>query len=117
MLVSGKKTQNSKQCLMSNYQAILQIRSLSNIICNGNMCMPSHVRLFATPWTVAHKAPLSMGFPRQEYWNVLPFPPPGHLPNPGIEPASPVDLALAGRFFTTAPSGKPLQFKNVILNS
>ena len=44
---------------------------------------------FATPWTVAHQAPLSMGFPRQEYWSGLPFPFPGDLPNPGIEPESP----------------------------
>ena len=49
-----------------------------------------------TPWTVAHKAPLSMGFPRQEYWSRLPFPTTGDLPDPGIEPASP---ALAGGFF------------------
>ena len=49
---------------------------------------------------IAHQAPLSMGFPRQEYWTGLPFPSPGDLPDPGIEPAPP---ALAGRFFTTAP--------------
>ena len=54
----------------------------------------SRVRLFATPWTVAHQAPLSMGFSGQEYWSGLPFPPPRDLPNPGIEPQSP---ALAGR--------------------
>ena len=42
----------------------------------------------ATPWTAAHQAPLSMGFPRQEYWSGLPFPPPGDLPDPGIEPVS-----------------------------
>ena len=47
------------------------------------------VQLFATPWTVAHQAPLSMGFSRQEYWNGLPCLPPGDLPNPGIKPASP----------------------------
>ena len=47
----------------------------------------SRVRLFATPWTAAHQAPLSMGFSRQEHWSGLPFPPPGHLPDPGIEPA------------------------------
>ena len=64
----------------------------------------SPVQLFAAPWTVAHKALLSMGFPRQEYWSELPFPFPGDLPNPGIEPESP---ALAGRFFTTEPPGKP----------
>ena len=49
----------------------------------------SYVRLFATPWTVAYQAPPSMGFSRQEYWNGLPFPSPGDLPNPGIKPGSP----------------------------
>ena len=49
----------------------------------------SCVRLFATPWTVALQAPLSMGFSRQEYWSELPFPPPGDLPDPRIEPVSP----------------------------
>ena len=49
----------------------------------------SRVQLFATLWTVAHQAPLSMGFSRQEYWSGLPFPFPGDLPNPGIEPRSP----------------------------
>ena len=52
--------------------------------------MLSHfiVQLCATPWTVARQPPLSMGFPRQEYWSGLPFPSPGDLPNPGIEPMS-----------------------------
>ena len=58
-----------------------------------------------TPWTVDHQAPLSMGFPRQEYWSGLPFPSPGNLPDPRTEPTSP---ALAGRFFTTEPPGKPI---------
>ena len=49
----------------------------------------SHVQLFVTPWTVAHQAPQSMGFSRQEYWSGLPFPSPGDLPDPGIEPRSP----------------------------
>ena len=48
----------------------------------------SHVPFFATPWTVAHQAPLSIGFSRQEYWSGLPFPSPGDLPNPGIKPRS-----------------------------
>ena len=68
--------------------------------------MFSCVRLFATPWTVACQAPLSMAFPRQEYWSGLPFPTPGHLLNPEIKPASSVSPALAGRFFTTEPPGK-----------
>ena len=64
----------------------------------------SRVWLFATPWTIAHQAPLSTGFSRQEYWNELPFPLPGDLPDPGIEPGSVTSsaLALSGRFSTTS---------------
>ena len=62
---------------------------------------------FVIPWTLACQAPLPIGFPRQEYRSELPFPSPGDLPNPGIEPTSPASLALANRFFTTAPPGKP----------
>ena len=65
----------------------------------------SLVELFVTPWTVAHQAPPSMGFSMQEYWNGLPFPSPGDLPNPEIEPASPE--LLAGDFFTFEPVGSP----------
>ena len=68
-------------------------------------CILSRVWPFAAPWTEVHQAPLSMVFPREEYWSGLPFPPPGDLPKPGIKPTSP---ALAGRFFTTEPPGKPL---------
>ena len=57
----------------------------------------SRVGLFATPWTVAHQAPPSMGFSRQQYWSGLPFPSPGNLPNPGIEPRV---SRIAGRCFT-----------------
>ena len=64
---------------------------------------PIPVQLFATLWTVACQAPLSMGLFRQEYWSWLPFPSPGDLPDPGIEPVFP---ALAGGFFTTEPPGK-----------
>ena len=59
---------------------------------------------FATLWTLAHQAPLSMGFSQQEYWSGLPFIPPKDLPDPGAEPMSPT---LAGGFFTTEPPGKP----------
>ena len=65
----------------------------------------SRVQFFVTLWTVAHQAPLSRGFPRQEYWSELPLPSPGYLPDPGIEPQSPV---FAGRFFTAEPPGKPI---------
>ena len=64
----------------------------------------SRVRLFATPWTVAYQAPQSMEFSRQEYWSGLPFPSPGDLPNPGIEPGSPVLQADA---LPSEPPGKP----------
>ena len=69
------------------------------------VCVLCHVRLFTPPWTVAHQAPLSMGFPRQEHWSGLPFPSPGDLPNPGIEARSPAvweDSLLE-------PPGKPIK--------
>ena len=66
------------------------------------MKLLSRVRLFATPWTVAHQAPLSMGFFRQEYWSGWPFPLLGDLSDPGIKPLSLVSPTLAGRFFTTS---------------
>ena len=69
--------------------------------------MLSHVQPFVTPWTVAHKAPLSMEFSRQEYWLGLPLPTPGDLSNPEIELMSLASLALVGRFFTTVPPGNP----------
>ena len=76
------------------------------------MCVLSHVQLFATPWTVDCQAPPFMGFPRQEYWSGLPFPSPGNLPYPGIEPTSPVSPACAGRFSVTESPGKPTTGNN-----
>ena len=74
------------------------------MVLGDQLCMStqslSRVWLIVTSWTVAHQAPLSMGFSRQEYWSGLPFPPPGDLPNPGLDPVSPV---LGGRFFTAEP--------------
>ena len=63
------------------------------------------VHVCGTLWTITHRAPLSMGFSRQEYWSGLPFLPPADLPDLGIQPASPVSPALAGGFFITAPPG------------
>ena len=68
------------------------------------------VHLFVTPWTAARQVPLSMGFSRQEHWSGLPCPPPGDLPDPGIEPTSLAYLALAGGFLTTEPPGKPVAY-------
>ena len=62
----------------------------------------SHIQVFATPWTVAHQAPLSMGFSKQKYWSGWPLPSPEDLPNPEIEPTFLVSPALAGRFFITS---------------
>ena len=64
----------------------------------------SRVRLFATLWTVAHQAPQSMGFSRHEYWSGLPFPSPGDLPDPVIQPRSP---ALQADALTAEPPGEP----------
>ena len=62
--------------IAEKFYIVLEVKSLS------------HVQLFATPWTVAYQAPWFMGFSREEYWSGLPFPSPGDLPNPGIEPRS-----------------------------
>ena len=72
----------------------------------------SCAQLFAAPWTVVHQVPWSMGFSRQEYCSGLPCPPPGHLPNPGVEPTSLTSPSLAGRFFTTTATYIPQSSPN-----
>ena len=69
------------------------------IIYIAEECVPSHTQLFVNPWTAAHQAPLSTEFSRQEYCSGLPPPPPGDLPDPGIDPASLAAPALADGFF------------------
>ena len=95
-------TSLTKNANLFNFFVNIQVQLIvSNFICTAQWCqlqLPcyilnaaavlSHVRLSVTPRAVAHQAPLSMGFSRQGYWSGLPFPPPGDLPNPGIEPAS-----------------------------
>ena len=81
----------------------LEIRNQQDLIWSEVKSL-SRVRLFATPWTVAHQAPPPMGFSRQEYWSGLPFPSPGDLPDPGIKPRSPTLQADA---LTSEPPGKP----------
>ena len=66
----------------------------------------SRVQFCVTPWTIAHQAPLTMELSRQEYWRGLPFPSPGDLPNPGIEPTSLACFALAGGCLPAVPPGK-----------
>ena len=74
----------------------------------------SHVRLFATPWTVTHQPLLSVGFSRQEYWSGLPFSSPGDLSDPGTEPRSP---ALQADALTSEPPGKPRTMQRNIIYS
>ena len=84
--------------IWNDFQNILSKYSLKRsekCRCKKNVCV-SCVWLFATPWTVAHQAPLFMEFSRQEYWSGLPWPPPGDLPNPILN----LGLCIAGRYFT-----------------
>ena len=84
----------------------LYFRTLYSVplTCVSILCCISHVQLFATPWTVAHQAPLSTEFSRPEYWSGLPCPPPGDLPNPGIKSRSP---ALNVDSLPSEPPRKP----------
>ena len=79
-----------------------------------SICVFSHVELFADLWTVAQQAPRSMEFSRKEYWSGLPYPSPGDLPNPGMEPVSLTYPSLAGKFFTLAPLGKPQHIYHLV---
>ena len=112
-------------CLFNLYAGLIKYKLESrlsgemSIISDMQMTLPlwqkakvkvkslSRVRLFATLWTVAHQAPPSMGFPRQEYWSGLPFSSPEDLPDPGIKP---VPLALQADSLRPEPPGKPLHF-------
>ena len=88
----------------SSVHGILQARILEWVVVKVTQsCLT-----LATPWTVACKVPLSMGFSRQEYWSGLPFPSSGDLSDPGIEPRSPMSPALAGEVFPPEPPGKPI---------
>ena len=84
-----------KQIKPSDYYEEVQVLLQSNVAVVVVYSLSPN-RIFVTPWTVAHQASLSMGFPRQECWSGLPFPSPGDLLDPGIKPES---SALAGRFF------------------
>ena len=89
---------------------LCQLRILVAFPSLDTLCMLHHfscVQLFATPWTVACQAPLSMGFSRQEYWSGLPCPPPGDLPDTGIEPASPATPALRMNPLPMSYQGSP----------
>ena len=98
---SGSVELHMLSCQSWNFLALVSGSSVKKASTLISYCLVSHTRLWfgglvaklrptlVTPWTVARQAPLSMGFSRQEYWSGLPFPPPGDLPNPGVEPRSP----------------------------
>ena len=98
VFISITEKGNAKEC--SNYRTIALISHTSKV----KVKSLSHVWLFATLWTVAYQAYLSMGFSRQEYWSGLPFPSPGDLPDPGTEPRSPT---LRADTLPSEPPGKP----------
>ena len=78
----------------------------------SRLCLVAHIWPFATLWTVAHQAPVSMGFSRQEYWTGLPFPPPGDFPDPGIEAASPCISCIGRR--TLCPLSHQLALRSSV---
>ena len=83
--------------------------------CRLLACVLSHVRLFATPWTITLQAPLPIEFSRQEYLSALPFPSPGDLSDPGIKSMSLTSPALAGRFFTTSTTWEAHRLSEALL--
>ena len=103
-LISGSSTTGKKEVWILLHYTTLSIRFHA---CVCELSCFSCFQLFATWWTVASQAPLSMGFSRQEYWSGLPFPSPGDLPHSGNEPASP---ALQAGSLPTGPPGTPTGF-------
>ena len=116
----GKDSRNEEQKILRNCRGanrqVLMITIETDLLFSRSVVPDS----FVTPWTVACQAPLSMGFPRQEYCSRLPFPSPGDLSDPGIEPTS---STWAGGFFTSEPRGKPTKtevegnFKTIQISS
>ena len=100
----GLDSDSKPTVLTSHSQSPVMLRVSLGLSCMHAELL-SHVWLLVTPWTIALQAPLSMEFPRQEYWRGLPCPPPGHLRDPGVEPKSLAASALTYGFFTAQPPG------------
>ena len=107
----GRKSKKEGTCVVYSWFTLLYSRNQHNI-CKQlwASCHFSCVWLFVTPWTIDLQASLSMEFSKQEYWSRLPFPSPRDLPDPGIEPKSPVSPVLAGGFFTTSTIWEAYRF-------
>ena len=96
----------SKSCSWKHTKCIVSTKEITVLACSvARLC----------PRIVARQAPLSMGLSWQEYWSGLLFPPPGYLPDPGMEPTSPLAAALAGGFLTTEPPGKPKRILTILI--
>ena len=102
--ISEAATHNSLAWELSWDDVSQSVKRIIQVVVSNCLVTKSCLALFWPSWTVAHQAPLSMGFPRHEYWSGYLFPSPGDLPDPGIKPMSP---ALGGGFFITEPPGKP----------
>ena len=97
--IEYKKSNIKITCIKKFYVgSMTKLRRGSALVKWSEVMSLSHVLLFATPWTVAHQVPLFMGFSGQEYWSGLPFPSPGDLPDPGIEPRSPILQVLGYKY-------------------
>ena len=93
---------------MNSHKPLRVPATLAQSLYKAHVQLLSRVRLFATPWTVARQAPLSMGFSKQEYWGGFPFPSPGDLPEQGIQLTSLASPALAGGLFATREAPQSL---------
>ena len=112
--LQGLKSHNKIKRQENNWEHMYQIvGNCAYVYMDMHACasaqLPSVVQLCVSPWTIAHQAPLSVGFPRQEHWSGLPF------PSPGIKSMSPASLALAGVSFTTEPPEKPMCVQRIRL--
>ena len=105
-----------KRYCITNMELVIPYHYSNSLNSYWCVCVLSHDRLFATPWTTASQASLPMGFSRQEYWRGLPFPTPGDLPNPGIKLETLASPALAGGFFTTVLLGRASLLAQTVKN-
>ena len=106
-LIGGGERKWGRESLKPNWSCLEGTLDDKHCFVSSLVLMLSRVQLFVTLWTIAHQAPLSMGFPKQEYWNGLPFPPPEDLPDPGIKPTSPMSPAWQVDSLPDELLGKP----------